>query len=292
MGNVRSRIKKIILLAWRTIMRRTYIGMAVTIFCISALVGCTETGRTSSAAPTTTAQPKAPPVVYDRRLDPQPLTDKQLKEIVEEATAVAPEGRKIWYVHVHYNQERDSNDGFYCNATVFYTPSEVTPRLRRGQSYRTSNSAKLTTKLLILRKLNEVNADSQPADKYELLGNYVQVSLQKVPFGKSLDTPTYRLWPFTAPEGFTDAELIELVDFARTSLAKPRTQEDKRRHITYLNNEFNGQEPIYSIKKLGDGRVRIQSGTLQGPLAGAGSFMECIKKDGQWIVLVVGVWCS
>ena len=74
------------------------------------------------------------------------------------------------------------------------------------------------------------------------LGEYVQVSLKERPFGGDLGTPKGTLLPLRAPQGFTDEEIIEIVDFIRTN------PEGVKRPNSVLHPErFNGSAPIIEI---------------------------------------------
>ncbi|KKN73889.1 hypothetical protein LCGC14_0395720, partial [marine sediment metagenome] len=81
---------------------------------------------------------------------------------------------------------------------------------------------------------------TQPVRRGPALGDYMQVSMRGRPFGRELDTPTRTLWPFRTPEGFGDEEIIEIVDFARTS---PSVAHDERTS----GMRFDGREPGLQI---------------------------------------------
>jgi len=241
------------------------------------------TAATQPAAPPPTAiLPGLPPVVYDQRLDPKPLTDAQLSQIVGFTIGHLPRGLRIWYVHVHFNNVSGGNERWHVS--VFFAPESTGPRVRKGRYFH-------------LRDRMFLDAAKRPLPTpEELARQYVQVSLADKPFGKSLELPAERLWPFAAPEGFTDDELVEIVDFARTSphIPVPPATMDANGVVTaYVRgSSFDGNEPIYLIRRLEDGTIKVKSGAQQDWLAGSGSVMTCVKKDGKWVVLSAGSWVS
>ena len=114
----------------------------------------------------------------------------------------------------------------------------------------------------------------------------MQVSLEDHPFGEDLDTPSGTLLPFPVPEGFTDDEVIEIVDFIRTNpeiVSGPNTIPLVRR--------FNGSAPIIKIERR-DGQIEVTCGVLEGPLSGSGEVIRCIKEDGSYQVVSLGWWVS
>ena len=260
---------------------------AVGMSCILAMGGCAPSRSVPSASRAIVIEPPPPPVLYDRQLSLDPLTDEQLREIVEEAVPQTPQRHEIWYVHVHNN--RVFKGERHWNVTVFYTPSVVTRRTRRGQSFHLRDNYRR-----VREKITREVGDDSWLKEIKLLDDYVQISLPDAPFGESLELPTYRLWPFRSPEGFTDDELIELVDFARDSPRVPRRIIEERPGQVAVTGggQFNGQEPIYRIRRLDDGMVEVWSGSQQDNVAGSGSFMKCVKKDGVWLVVTAGWWVS
>lgn len=251
--------------------------VVIVVFCMLA-GGCVQSGANVSS-------PKYP-VIYDTRLQSVPLSDAQINWITEEARRVAPKNNGIWFALVHHSYVSDKNESSW-NATVFYRPTTTTARIRKGQCLYLRSEFK---------RLNEAIAAiaTQPqAQEPSPLADYVQVSLRDAPFGRTFEPPPYQLWPFPLPEGFSDDELVDLVDFARTS---PRVPEQRKEmpnggfSINLGGIPFDGAEPIYSICLLEGGIVEVRSGAAQDMLAGAGRSMKCVKRDGKWIVLETGLW--
>lgn len=221
--------------------------------CTHLLGGCSQPPATPETAAGKPGEAHSEPiqVIYDERLSPDRLTPAQLAELVKGAKPATMAGLKIWYIHVHDNSIIEGKA--IWNATVFFKPDSSTGRIRKGKCQR----------------------DGPGALGSGCLFDYVQVSLPGEPFGEKLEPPPPRLWPFMRPEGFSDEEIIEIVDFARTS-----------------PGDFNGKEPIHFINRQKDGVIEAESGSQQHPLAGFGTGMTCIKKDGEWVVLKTWSWVS
>lgn len=262
--------------------------VVLSLICVALHAGCNQRPPISSSTQPGTVAAK-PPVIYDDRLDPDPLGDDQVQEIVKAASDAVPDGQAIWYLHVHFNQVCDR--GIRGIVTVYYAPTTCMPRIRKGQCVSMTYGD--------MRTNSEKEAGSPPPHELGLVaskvGRYAQVSLAESPFGKQVELPTHRLWPFPEPEGFSNADLVELVDWARTSPCQtpPPHTDDRGGAITvYLGVTFDGNEPIHCINREEDGTVEIRSGSQQAPLAGSGHILRCVKKDGKWVVLDVGMWVS
>ncbi len=139
------------------------------------------------------------PVVYDETLKPQRLAAEDVTKILEVCRQAGPSGRAVWYVHVHNSNVCEGKP--YWNVSVFFEPDGSSQRLRKGRCLRFRSTE---IEQLPMAKLRTALR----------LKPYVQVSLESEPFAKSLEVPPPRLWPFACSEGFTDQEIIELVDFA------------------------------------------------------------------------------
>ena len=92
--------------------------------------------------------------------------------------------------------------------------------------------------------------------------------------------------PFAPPIGFTDTEIIEIVDFARTS---PGKTDAPKMGVTV--SKLYGSAPIISIKKVGDG-FDVRTGSVEGFLSGIGTFMHCIRAEDGFKVVSLGLWVS
>jgi len=233
--------------------------------------------------------PQKVPIVYDETGEPDQLTLEQRKKILAEARIHAPEGRGIWYIHVNRNRIYWWSRKRSWLVQVYYTPDSATSRMRKGRYVSCSDS------LIALRKRAEGQPDLANAIRDKWLNTYTQVSLPNKPFGAKLDIPTKRLWPFKQPEDFTDKEIIELVDFARgvrPDVDGINRKTEKDGTVTSDSLFFDDRDSIYSIRRGKNGTVSIYSGSMQGNAGGSGALIECIKKDGEWIILKCGQWVS
>ncbi len=117
------------------------------------------------------------------------------------------------------------------------------------------------------------------------LDEYIQVSDENQPFDDAPTVPGGALLPFIAPAGFSEEEIVEIVDFVRTS-PEP----------VYSPNvvpvwHVDGTEPIVSISKV-DGIITVETGSQEGLLCGGGSFLECQKVGSTFEVINVGFWSN
>lgn len=253
------------------------------------LAGCDQgTARPASPAQRVSASRPAKgdvPVVYDMRLCPKPLTAAQKREFLSEAARLAPPGRDAWFIWVHANQEHEGELSY--NASVYYAPDVRTARLRKGKLLGVSTAIKGAWPAYEALVREEAG---KPVGEAEFrLSDYWQVSRRGEPFSADLAPPSGALMPFAAPSGVSDQEVVEIVDFARTSPKAPGGGGDS---ITItIPGQFDGTLPILAIRKWGD-LVEVTSGTVQGLLAGAGQVLRCMKKGKAFVVLEVGLWVS
>ena len=201
---------------------------------------------------------------YDSRLHPEPLTYVQLDDILRNANSACPSGQEVWFVWVQSNYRADDGTPV-CGATVYYTPELREPRLRKG------HCLSLGTRGLM------ISGEGR---------DYWQVSLREQPFGSELFIPEGALLPISPPKDFTETEVIEIIDFVRTNPSSP-----SKPHEIPIPGSFDGSKPIYSIKRQSD-LIEVQSGTVQGPLAGAGEFILLRKADQGFEVVSIGTWVT
>ena len=252
-------------------------GVGLTAVGIAALL-CLLTGCASNPVHSTAPVIKAStvPVVYDQRLSPKPLGSDQVQLALKKAAPLVPAHQQVWFILVHWNRINEGNPDW--NATVYLKPEASTPRLRKGKCIHVRSDYSYSVKKFVKPQFawKEFRPD---------LRNYVQVSLPEQPFGLNLEVPKPRLWPFLQPVGFSDSEIIEMVDFARTS---PRVE----RPDGHRGPQFDGQQPIYFIYRLPGGTVEVMSGSMQDICAGAGDGLECVKKNGKWVAIEASWWNS
>ncbi len=225
------------------------------------------------------------PVVYDERLRPARLTSQQMDGILSEAVPFCPKGQHVWFIWVHDNFEFSGE--LYCNATVYFTPTMVTSRIRKGQSIGFWQDVSSFSKRL-----------GRPVKTREDLSDYCQVALREKPFGQELDVPAGTLMPFAPPKGFADDEVVEIVDFIRTNPKKTEQPE-----VTFVRSEgdtytvyhrpvtFDGSQPILSIERK-NGTIEVRAGTVQRTWAGAGQMLRLIEAPEGFKVLEIFLWVS
>lgn len=249
-------------------------------------VGCGGPPRFSPGeyVPPTSAAPAlhAVPVVYDPRLTPQPLTMAQMQEILADAQPACPPGQQIWFILVRHNVElpgpkdNPQDKRWHYAAIVYYTPQTQTARLRKGLC------------------LYLASADPELASVMQALGAHPegllpwwQVSAETDPFTQQLDVPTWPLMPFAAPRDLSDEEVVRIVDFVRTG---PRAPAPANGGLLVVDR-FDATEPILSITNQ-DGLIRVQSGSIQAPLAGQGQILILKKADTGYQVVELLEWVS
>lgn len=251
----------------------------ITLLLLAMLVGCQSW---PSGLSQRNSSPQSCPITYDERLSPKRLTPGQIEGILAEARVCAPAGRPVWFILVHDNSLQ-LNGVEFANVSVYFEPDTATPRMRKGKFFRESYASKGLVK--------QFAPSTQPDFVPDLL-DYVQVSLESSPFGKDLEVPASRLWPFPTPDGFTDADVIEIVDFIRTPPdTDTRATINPDGSISFKLLSWYWGEPIFFIRKDGE-VIEVRTGAMQHSLGGGGSWIRCIKKDGKWVVLESGTWVS
>lgn len=243
------------------------------------LVGCGGNPRFTRGEyvpPTSTPALHAAPVVYDPGDAPQPLTMTQMQEILADAQPACPPGQGVWFILVKRNVEvpgpKDNPREKRWDYAVFvyYTPQMQTARLRKGLClYLDSGNPELASAMQFLG-----------ARSGGLLP-WWQVSADTDPFGRQLDAPAWALIPFAAPRDLSDTEAVGAIDFARTGPRAPAP----------ATGRFDVMEPILSIANQ-DGLVRVQSGSIQAPLAGHGQVLILKRTDTGYQVVELHGWTS
>ena len=211
------------------------------------------------------------PVICNSELPPDPMRVSEFTRILDYAEPLAPAGQRVWFIVVNYSVNRVARIRvgrtdwwrvkqalshpviMYWSADVYFTPDANAGRVRKGKAVNLK-SDELQPKLALA------------ADQYD----YIMVSSSDAPFGKELVTPAKKLLPFAQPEGFSDEEIVELIDFARS-------EEDLG--------------PILYIERQEDGSVEITDG-VEGDdyLSGYGSTLRCVKREGRWVATGGGSW--
>ncbi len=237
------------------------------------------TGKTTPDAPIATPQttegasqgvgkprpdpPPKIPVVTFPQMYPKELREWQLDEIIVRAKASDTEGRKIWSVLLFNNAPKNGMPHY--RVAVFYEPDVSTPRIRRGK------------KVTFGWRMGFGDAHTVEPGR---LRSYVQVALKDRPFGKSLEPPSGTLIPFNPPMGFTDEEIVEIVDFIRGNPAEP----DKR-----YPNKLDSSRSILSIRRRGD-KIEVRCGWMATPKGGLGQIIQMVKEGGTFRVISIKKW--
>ena len=222
------------------------------------------TSQAPKAAPATAPAAPQVPIVYDERLHPARLSASQVSEIMELAVPVCPKGQRVWYIHVM--SSRGGPERPYYRVQILYTPHSATARLRKGKRVSLDSFAPPPQPNWGREFLSQFGVHA------EALYDYYQVSLLASPFAGKLRVPPKCLWPFAVTGDLSNREIIELVDRTREHLAQ------------------DPPEPILSIEPNSGGTVTVTTGTVQGYLAGGGSFVEFRKVSGQYVVVKAGDW--
>jgi len=183
------------------------------------LIAITTPGAAADDPAGAPASRPAVPLVYGNFGLPQPLGAAQITLILRSADQLKPEGRDVWFIGVRQNGAGE------CWAMVFYKPERTSPGLRRGRyaDVRLAQESSRDAATGIPHK--------KDALRYAEVRPYVQVARAFRPFNPDLQTPAPADLPFEAPRprgrqpGLSDAELVQLVNFAR-SVFKPRDDDD------------------------------------------------------------------
>ena len=228
-----------------------------------------------------------PPVVYSRRragLGHPALSDEQIATILQASADRKPEGKAIWFIYALANWEvKGQREG---TVEVFFSPDSQTPRLRKGEFFR------MTTKPIPKQTASKDVPPTMPANPRDAgpgpSNEYWQVSQRDEPFEAGLQVPTPDLLPFTRPDGFSEEDVVRLVDFVRSS---PPTPRDSPNSVP-VPDRIDGSLPILSIRRNAD-VIEVRTGTLEGPLSGRGEQLQIQKAaDGGFELLKAAQWVS
>jgi hypothetical protein len=120
---------------------------------------------------------------------------------------------------------------------VFLEPDAVSPRARRGRMMTVTAS--------------RATFSANKAWTVTATGRYGQVSWQGRDFDQ-VENDRDLNQPFELSGDFTDAELVSLVDFVRSSPKGP-----KRKERTPYGNQVQGRWPIHGVRRQPDGSIRV-----------------------------------
>ena len=228
------------------------------------------------------------PIVAGGRFAHPAPTQEQLEELLRWVLPRAGKNRDVWFIYARANWK--SETGRELNATVYFTPKRESARLRKGVSRHVGLSiARILELEALIAALERLETQPQPVEASQL-PEYWQVSLKDHPFAETLEVPDGTLLPFPKPEGLSEQEVIEIVDFIRTN---PRQlQQASHRSFSVSQRGFDGARPILSINKS-DGVIEVRSGTSEGILSGSGQVIRLMRTgDDTFDVLAIGKWVS
>ena len=145
-------------------------------------------------------------VVYHTRFAPNELGGEELAELGDFVERMDLTAEDVWFVRVLWNGKD------ILTVDIYFWPESASGRIRRGKWVRYNSSSWLSRKEFKgIRGMPEF--ELPPVD----LDEYVQVSLKDAPFGDEIEIPwEAKMVPFRAPEGFSEEEIVEIVDFVRS----------------------------------------------------------------------------
>lgn len=230
------------------------------------------------------------PVVVHSRFECKELSNEQYEMLVAEAIEENPIEQELWFIKLTRNyRER-------VVATVYFKPEESTESLRKGRYF-------VRDELYEVSKAFRERAKDGGIIPREL-PLYCQVSLKNKLFKKDqTETPTGTLLPFPLPSNIKDEELVELVDFVRSS---PARNGPARGTLELVYGPDGGQiigvqparekvtgpedtAPFVSIE-LKDSEFEVLMGHHEGPMSGIGNMLTIKRTDEAFVVVGAGEW--
>lgn len=228
---------------------------------------------------------KRVPIVRNTRFSHPPPTHEQLQRVLRKVMDKCPEEQKVWFICLHANWKVDGERRLVL--TVYFTPTETSGRIRKGRFVHVNEQFE--------EFIEEVLANFSAPDDIDQPGNedetpeYWQVSLAGEPFSDELATPQRRMLPFPRPVGFTDQEVVEIVDFVRAShKALKAFGKAIPTHVRKV-----ASQPILAIERKEGGVIAVRTGTQEGILSGSGKFLHLRRQDdGRFVIVSWGSWVS
>ncbi|GEM_PF-5586160 len=210
---------------------------------------------------TATTSPTEFTVLYRDR-SAIPLEQEDLAKIVQYLRHAADTTQPIWYLEIHNSYRL--NNRVQWNGCVYFLPKPSNSSLSRGAFCDIYPGI-----------ANWPNAQIAPADMqpYALIGPVPQ-SLNARP--SALPDASY---PFRCPSDLPDGDVLALIRLVQEELHNGAAP------------PFVSQEHIQSVKREGNDRATVTTGTGSG-WAGSGSTFGCRKKGDRWIITARGRWIS
>ncbi len=229
------------------------------------------------------------PVVVHSRSECKELSDEQYEMLVAEAIEENPEEQELWFIKLSRNyRER-------VVATVYFKPEESTESLRKGRYFVHDEIYDLNKAIRGRLKERGIIPRELPL--------YCQVSLRERLFEKDkLETPAGTLLPFPQPKEIKDEELVELIDFVRSSPKRNGQPHNTFTPVIGPHGEIidviparekaTGPEdtaPFVSIE-LKDSEFEVLMGYHEGPMSGIGNMLTIKRTDEAFVIVGAGEW--
>jgi hypothetical protein len=167
------------------------------------------------------------PVVHDQQSrTPEPLTEEEKKEILDQVMPLCGPGECIWFIRFHWSAGAEwfASGKPQYDLTVYLRPEVSTPRLRKGR------------RIGLWYELWKPYTKGKEELPERAVGTYYQVSLPDKPFGRSLDVPPATLMPYPLDTKLPDKEVVEIIDFIRTN------PKDERGYAAHGSAAIRGME--------------------------------------------------
>lgn len=239
-----------------------------------------RTESSPSASRMTEVPTASVPVVVIGRFVDRPLSNAQIREILEAAEPKTPAGTRVWFIGVHANQSRGDGRRFSCN--VYFTPESQSDRVRHG------HGVHVGPRMVFVFDPDTSIPQARHSDQLAAgdLRPYVQVSKLDAPFEDSLEIPTGTMQPINRPNELTDVDLVEVIDFIRTG---PRLPDEPG--AMHASSKVASNAPIVEIRKTDNG-YEVRTGFQEDRLSGFGTIVECEKTDKGLKLTTLGTWVS
>lgn len=245
-------------------------------------IGSPTTAGASATTPATSpgTSVAAISIIYADTSQPDPLSESDMREILAYTYVANHAKQPVWYIHVHSSRTA-SGERAPRRVTVFLTPEQTTPRLQRGYMLEAN-----------LQSLREPRQNAKGRDD---LHEYVRVSPPSQALGSKLDLPTLPTWPFDRPKGFSDQEIIEIVDLVRTTAAELSAKTASARSQIGPGLPIISIDPshqILSMERSPEGEAIVMAGSFELYWDIRGETIRCRKQNGKWVILAIGMWVS
>lgn len=208
-------------------------------------------------------------VIYHPRFKPEPLTNEQSAILSRRIDSTKLDRKEVWFVRVLYNRNKD------LTAKIYFMPEATSDRTRKGKY--------IYHRLVDFESVGKLTEEAPTPEYFE----YYQVSPKQNTFGAEAAIPPQNsMLPFAAPEGFSEQEVVKIVDFVRSA---PKVKLKTRPGLIYLQIRQN--LPIMTIKRQGQ-IIEVKTGTQEGGLSGRGQFLEIQKTHEGYELIGVQEWVS